>query len=432
MDIKELYYVECLLKKSPHTYTTEEIDLLLRCYIEVDVKCPRCLLIAFLLERAEDGSLVVNLKDKMGQVYDGETLLEAFYLGYQVTKVRTCLVYPRRGPVLEKYMRFSFENKAKHTREEAEYHIYKAMMNSCTGKFSQHVVEVDQHLFSTDKDLVKLLAKPGHIKSIEWLREEGNDHLGYYVEVEKELDFTKPCQIGFSVLSKSKRLMSEYTRKFNGYLDPEDCPYYCDTDSLLLHADTYQRYKDCGIFGNTWGLLKDEFGPKCKIVSAFFPSPKTYALEIWALKEDGTIEVKWHIRAKGIPKGEHLCNTAAEFEKLEHTVQAIPLLPGDLKEILFSLHSRDGKRIKTTISLPFYFFEAMMIHDCYVVVHYGTLKRYLLDEHMQGCQIKLNLSLHRTINKESWWKSDATGKRTLMTEHDWGASVPEGHIMNSL
>lgn len=429
LDEEHLLCLEIILKKGFAKLTPNESNLVKRSYIEVDVRCPDDLNICFLLARTEKGELEVSLYDKVKQVYDGETLLEAMILGYKITKVYSALVYPRTGPVLERYMNFSFENKAKCKKTEAEYYVHKGMMNNVTGKFSQAPIDTQELIFSDDKFIAELMVqdKAKKICQIEWLKENGNDHLGYFVVLETDEDYNKPTQIGVSVLAKSRVLMSQYTRAFNGYRKESHCPYYCDTDSVILHVETYNKYKDCGCFGPAWGQLKDEFGAQSKIVAAYFPSPKTYALEYWTLKTDGTIKVSWYIKAKGIPKGDRVCATAEEYHTLEKELLMIPMRPGDLKEVLFSLYSRDGKRLKTTITLPFYFYEEMMINDCYVIVHYGSLKRYLIDEQQQGCKIVLNLNLHRAINATPWWKQNGVGKRTLIENHPWSASVPLGH-----
>jgi hypothetical protein len=436
----EEWIIEKILQRKDLQWSDEEVSLIRRSFVEVDVTCPRWISIPFLFARDEEGQLVQDLRDKIKQVYDGETLIEALILGYRVRKVHAWLLYPEWEVILDRYMTHSFENKAKHKKSEAEYYIYKGMMNNCTGKFSQQVIDSEQYLFHDDTFLQQFTDcdKVEKVKKIEWMKDDKDDHLGFYVEVEKEGDYSKPIHIGVCILSKSRILMSEYTRKMQGYGSAQDarmvdCPYYGDTDSLIIHVDTYNDYKLNGTFGNEWGQLKDELGSHCKIVALYCPSPKTYAMEYWSLRPDGTIKVSWYIRAKGIPKGrdgctETLCPGAEEYFKLQALIDSTPLKPRDLKEILFSLYSRDNERLFTTTTLPFYFFEEMMCNDCYVVVHFGKLKRYLIDEHGRGSSVKLNLDLHRTINKERWWKDDGTGKRTVLTDHIWGPSVPRGHV----
>jgi len=415
-DIKDIYDI-----LSKNEFTSYEVDMIKRSYFEVDVTCPKNLLIPFLLARGKRGELEANLLNKEKQVYDGDTILEAIILGYIITKVHNWLLYPRTGVVLESYMSHCFEHKAKHKKEECEYHIHKGMMNNLTGKFSQCAIENDQYFF-TDDGFMKQEKELGKFKRIEWMRDENNEHLAYYVETKKqEKSISKPSNLGVFILSKSRVLMSEYTRVFNGYYEPDNCPYYCDTDSLIVHNDVYLKYSHEDIFGSKWGQLKDELGSNCKIVAAYFPAPKTYALEYWCLNSDNTISVKWYIRAKGIPKGEISCSNAKSYEELNETLKD---RPDELKEALFTLYTRDGFKKETRNTLPFYFFEQMMLNNCYVVAHFGALKKYLLDDDRLGCTVKLNLDLHRTINQKRWWDN---GKRIIPSNNIWGYSVPAGH-----
>lgn len=421
-DEDNIVVIEQVLKKenkNPH-----EIELIQKSYFEVDVECPRNIYIAFLLARGPKGELIADLNDKVKQVYDGFTLLEAMILGYKVTKVHTWLYYPKLGVVLESYMSYCFENKAKYNKKQIEYHMFKGLMNNLTGKYNQDAHENNQYFFEDDSFMAQQ-EEIGKVTRVEWMKDDKEVHLAYYVETKKaEKNISKPVNLGLHILSTSRVLMSYYTRMFNGYY-AEHCPYYCDTDSLIIHVDTYNKFRDSPIFGDKWGQLKNELGDKAKIVAAYFPAPKTYALEYWTLNEDGVdegkINVQWYIRAKGVPKGDVTCTNPKHYEELAKFVKDKP----DLKEVLFSLYTRDGLKLETINTLPFHFFEKMMLKDCYIIVHFGSIKKYLVDENNMGCTVKLNMDLHRSINKERWWDN---GKRTMVSsDHMWGISAPRGH-----
>lgn len=438
----DLSFIKSLLQRRSKEWRDDELDLIKRSFVEVDVMCPCWLPIPFLFARGPNGELIQDLLAKKKQIYDGETILEALILEYKIINVHSWLVYPNYEVILDRYMTNCFDSKAKAKKDgnDAEYLIHKIMANGCTGKFNQQVIDSEQHLFYQDSwiDYMTNHDELDLVKRVEWLKDENDQHLGFYVEKEKERDFTKPLQIGVCILAKSRVLMSEYTRKMGGYADYTDVemknvPYYTDTDSLLVHYDTYIQHRSTGIFGTAWGQMDDELGAHSKIVAFYCPAPKTYAIEYWRLRVDGTVDVKWKIRAKGIPKGrdggtETLCPGAKEFAELEASIMAIPMKPRELNELLFSLYDREGKRLKTTTTLPFYFFEHMMCKDCYVIVHFGKLRRFLIDSKGLGATVQLNLDLHRSINKERWWKEDGTGKRTVITDDMWGPSVPRGHI----
>jgi len=420
---------ESLLKKP--ALNPAEVEIIKKSFFRVDVKCPKNILIAFLLSRDEKGGLEANLHDKKNHVYDGYTLLEARLLGYVVTKVHEWLYFPKLGEVLASYMTHCIAEKGKHTKQEAEYYIHKQMGNNLTGKFSQLAVETEQNFFYDDSFLDRKKSGLGKIKRVEWMVDEKKEHLAYYVESEKtyvnkkgekEDPPYKPSYIGVSILATSRCYMSLCTRVMDGYYNPENCPYYCDTDSLIVHNVPYQKYRLNPIFGDKWGQLKNELGDHCKIVAAFFPAPKTYALEYWQLcKTTGQIIVNWYIRAKGVPKGENTCTNAKDYEALEATLKE---RPDDLREALFTLYDRDGTKKETRNTLPFYFFQAMMEKSCYCVVHFGSLKKYLINEENVGCSVTLNLDLHRSINKKLWWEN---GKRTILGDSMYDISYPAGH-----
>lgn len=423
--MEDVSVIERIIQK-PHL-NSSEVNIIQRSFIKVDVTCPKNIMIAFLLARGKKGELLCDLNDKTEQIYDGFTILEALKLGYEFTKVHEWLCFPRLGPLLASYMNECITNKAKHTKKEAEYHIHKGMANNLTGKFNQKPITTDQHFFYDDgffKD-----KELSDITKVEWMQNEKKEHLAYYVETRKDPEEInrKPDYMGGFVLSRSKSLMSEYTREIDGY-NKEDCPYYCDTDSLIIHNDTYEKHRHKPIFGDQWGQLKDELGEHCKIVAAYFVAPKTYAFEYWYLEKEGPDKGKivsaWYIRAKGIPKGDKSCPTAKDYEKLEAMNRE---QPEDLKEVLYTLYDRDGFKMETKNTLPFYYFEEMMVRDRYVVAHFGSIKKYLLDEKNLGCSVKLNLDLHRTINKKRWWDNKTNKKRNMITDNLWDVSLPVGH-----
>jgi hypothetical protein len=417
----DLYIMDCILRKG-ESITDEEKDLLFRSYIEVDFESPDDIFTCYLFTRDDKGNAQAKLGKFEKQVYDGESIYEAMIIGYKFFKCHTWLYYPSKGPVLQAFMSHAFNEKAKAPDDSVDRMLHKLLMNSETGKHSQHMIEFEQSIEYSDEFLSdeERVAK---FKKIEYLHDEKDDFQGFYVEqyIENPQP-TKTSNIGVSILAKARKDISEVLRSVNGYRNPQAIPYYGDTDSLIFHANIYNDFKDNGRFGKDWGKMKNEF-PASKIVRAFFLAPKTYAMELWSWNTDpkkGVIGImsSWHIRAKGIPRSETV-TTAEKFSKVQKLTDHKTY---DLQELTYSLISRDGKLISIYSGLSIDYFESMALHNHYVIAHFSTLKKFLVDEKSWAASVKLITNLHRSINENDWWKC---GKRYL--EYDHGPSYPFGH-----
>lgn len=386
-------------------------DEIRRSFVEVDVECPRNILTAFLFARDHNHDLVVDLEPKYNQVYDGASLIEAYKLGYRVTKCYKWLRYPYLENILDSYMTNCITEKGKHPKDSAEYFVHKSMGNSNTGKFNQQAINIKQHITSNDMVFEdELMLK---IKKIEPF-ELNDETIGYYYEERVEERVTKPSHIGVNILSNSREYMSETTRAFNGYYDTKHMPMYGDTDSVLVHKSVCDL--NIPFFGDEWGQLKKEYG-NAKIVRAFMLAPKTYALEYLVPHKEKGFEIKWHIRAKGIPKSK-IADNELSYNNIVSPI--VPRTPIELRETLYSVYNREGDFIYATPGLTIKHFEDMSLKKYYTVVAYASLDKFLARKGKLP-YIELDHLKHRTINYNDWWTK---GKRII--DNETGVSYPVG------
>jgi hypothetical protein len=417
-----------ILRKATHTtLTTQEIAYVKTSIAEVDVACPDDLITPFLFARNAKGGLTQNLKPKNRQVYDGATLLEASRLGYRVLKVYRYLKYPKLGNPLRAYMEYAFSQKDASAKGSCEYACHKYLMNGLTGKFSQAMIETNWSIAYDDRRLQKLHEK-GTLKRIEWIHsEEDLSDIAIALEVESPTKKpTKPLQLGVSILAHSRVLMSVYTDYLKAYKDPTHASYYGDTDSMIVHANTYNealaRNNSDRYLGDQFGRLSNEY-KNCKIVKAVFLSPKTYCIEL----VDASGKSKWSMRAKGVPQKLKDITVDEYVSKYDHDVPDNLSEEEDLKTLTYTLVSKDNEIIssRTVLGMPYY--EEVLLYNSRIVVRYGSLKRALhcLHSGNQPSRITLQLGNERTISSK-WWTE---GKRSKLEVDALYCNItyPPGH-----
>ena len=391
----------------------------------VDVKCPTNLLTGFLMSRGPKGELIQDLTPKMEQYYDGVTLLEAMRLGYRVTKVHSYVVFEMLGNPLREYMNYAFNQKNVSEKGSCEYTCHKNLMNGLTGKFSQEMVESNWKIMYDDLELTKL-SNTSVLNAIEWIVNDEGEDIAMATEIkEDDPSPSKPLQLGVSILAHSRVVMSVYTDFVGGYLSPEKASYYGDTDSMIIHYNTYKEAKEkdaaTQFLSDEFGKLSNEY-KEGKIIKGVFLSPKTYCLEV--IKKDGSLV--WVIRAKGVPQDIKDVDVD-EFYKKEYEVP--PDSKSDLKTLSYSLFDSTEKLLSTQRYLNMPFFEAMLFKNCFVVVTYGSMKRRLhgKDTGGQASRIQINLGLERSINKEIWWNSGKRSKPSTLVQKRV-VTYPKGHV----
>lgn len=424
------------------------LETLPNCYIECDVICPNDLLVPFLFSRGPKNELVADLHPKIRQVYDGRTLLEANRLGYRVTKIYCILRYVRSDFILKEFMQNCFNKKAEHADlKDVLYTIWKLIMNSQTGKFSQ--VPKCEHVsfvFSDEyfKGFQQYFDGPLSLGT----NDEGkpldifNDiYVSYSMDTKvpsrvnsffvkedlKDIPPTKMSNIGVSILANSRIIMSQYIYLMKGYRMPLYAPLYTDTDSFFIYKSVYYNLPtglSQTIFGDNLGQLKDEI-PYGIIIRAVFLAPKTYYFE-FIHKEDKKLYCC--IKTKGVPqpKGKHLKNTYWRV----HDIESAPFNPSNvnMNDITYHLCSPDGVIVSQSNYMTYMFWDRMANEDFVTLAVFGKFSKSIIHKSGTIGNVQLDLLSHRGVNSSKWWSKE-NGKRFLvktMCGNEY--SVPPGHF----
>lgn len=410
-----------IFNKPYYTTTDKEKKLLQRSFLKVDIQTPNDILTCFLFTRDDKGNPQAKLGTFTNQIYDGLSLYHAMEIGYKILNIHApVLVYPTLAPILDSFMSVCFNSKAESPKESAEYMIHKIIMNGNTGKFNQSIIDNELSIFYDDDVFTEKFLED--VTYIEELKSTNLSKVAYLVETKRDEIPSKPLEVGVLVLAYSRILMHEYLNSWNGYRNEEKSLYYGDTDSLILHKKVYEENYSKKVFGDDWGLLKNEY-PGGKIVEAYFPAPKTYALKIWCFDKEKGIEEKWVIRAKGIPKAANSSREA--FIKLQtpgYTMEQDNIK--DLRDVRFSLISRtSGEVIDSYPMMPFYFFKSMIMNEDYVAVDYASIKKSYFANNRTAFPVSLALDLRRLINENNWWKNGKRSNNSVFAQ-----SYPPGHV----
>jgi len=258
-----------------------------------------------------------------------------------------------------------------------------------------------------------------NIKKMECMEDKEHKFMGFFVEEIEKKSPNKPLNFGVVILSQARVYMSEIMRALGCYRNEEDLFYYTDTDSLIIHHNTWEKNQNELFFGNEWGQLKDEFDG-AKIIEAYFVAPKTYALRYW-VNHKGEIKEKWYIRAKGIPK-KSICDSPEDFAKFKE-LERDEKRGDDLNKVIYSLFDRDDNWICSYYCIPFFYFRSMVQKNYYTICHYGSIEKFMVDKKTGlGVGVRLR-DLHRSVNYDIWWKN---GKRSEPVNL-YSCSYPKGH-----
>lgn len=421
------------IKTKAHV-TNKELELLRRCFFEVDITCPDDIDIPVLLghEKAGKGyKMIANLLPKEKQGYSGymlEYVLKNY--NYNVLRIHRILKYGLLRPLLYDFMADVMKKKdeAAAKGDEVGRNIAKSMANSSTGKFSQAAFERSWKLWYSDVFLSFL--------SQEQLAEakvqietffNGAEPAGYYVgEPIPDADKYSKCpQIGVCILDFAKIIM-DMIMKLLG-LHKENKLYYTDTDSIIIKREVYEKYKDLPIWGNTYGLMKLEH-PDIVWIEGIFWAPKTYAL----LGIDTKLKkVVMLLKGKGIPQAKELQVRGLYYiEDLNENRKKSPYAENNLKYIMFHLVD-DGFVMDESIYLPYDWLLTILVKPrVKIMVRYGSFKKYLNfgDAEQTATHVRLLSKLERTINETYWWNLFGDTATDLYPRVFVGSrSYPVGH-----
>jgi hypothetical protein len=253
-------------------------------------------LIDAILPRRCEGRLLWDLVDGCG-TYNSVDLDNALAHGYQIT-ILEGYYWEQTESVFDNYINYLYGFKKQAKKDSAQYKLAKLMMNGLYGKTIQRPILDENVIIRLHEEFIKFHIKYGGV-SMRSLS-DGSFYLTYQDESKLATKISKPCYLGSFILGYSRRIMLDYLQRTNPYFNsadtknqPENAPFYTDTDSIQIHAKNLKGVT----MDNEIGGISDDLPGNCKILSGGWIAPKLYFLE-YVIAEG---EIKYHMRGKGIP-----------------------------------------------------------------------------------------------------------------------------------
>ena len=255
------------------------------------------------LPRREKHKLVWDLKPSSGY-YTSVDISEAIKYGYKIefTEGKKAVVWTETTTHLfrdyvDKYI--ALKNLATHDKDEVTRAIAKILLNSLYGKMLQRPIQ-DSKIFPETMEEVWEWNMEHELEDINFFEEAGRCMItGKKIENELYRHVTKPCHLGAFILGYSRKIMNSFADIISPGLKVP-YKYYCDTDSMYISGENWEKLKDAGCVdesGETLGKLSNDTKKGSIITEAWFRAPKTYGCKV--LKADGKVVDKLGI--KGIP-----------------------------------------------------------------------------------------------------------------------------------
>jgi hypothetical protein len=267
----------------------------------VDISCPYDLTVAFLMTKdKKTGSVEQSLYKKEKIWFTGPELWEACILGYKITRIYETFEWPYQACMFKEFVEKTYDIK-KNAQEGSKRAAAKQLLNGLTGKFGQknvpqNIVIIDSSQEEIDKD----------ITGITQIVDEYGELLGYYGYEEREFYHSPfPIEQSCWILANARIYMSKLLRKMKierAFGEDEygpkydQSPFYSDTDSLILHRESWDRLEDEMKGDKELGQLKLEIDGK--IISFICLANKTYSITYIDRK---TLRILSITKTKGIP-----------------------------------------------------------------------------------------------------------------------------------
>lgn len=421
--------------------------------VEVDVECPKDLLVAFLMSRDKDGNAFQDLEPKFNVVYTGAELCEAVLLGYKITKIHKIFEWDcgMQKKIFEQFITMLYQIKKDSAPKgikpnDAMYQIVKLLMNSLSGKFGQKTRHVRKHILIGD-DITIHVMKQKKAKQI-WMNENNDcfDNILKAVLIEEpiQLEATAyPVHIASQILGNSRVFMSRLMRQVGAYHKLENCPYYGDTDSLIFHHDVFSQFpKD--VIGKDLGTFKDEI-PHGKIVMFIVLAPKMYMNVYLAKDPEGQMQLWCQFKSKGIPhpSDPYLVNeenlVSEEEKKKVLKIHRFLQERGSREEHFADVNVKDQFFIRCKVGeendedkyivrnrLHLDDVLELLFGGCQVYCHFGHMIRKINAEtQLSGVGIAIDYD-QRQVAKNLWWLSNKR-KFPLHPTEPFPMSYPIGH-----
>lgn len=422
--------------------------------VEVNVECPKDLLVAFLMSRDKDGNAFQDLEPKFNVVYTGAELCEAVILGYKVTKIHKIFEwdYGMQKKIFEQFITLLYNIKKDSAPRgpkpnDALYQIVKLLMNSLSGKFGQKTRHVKKHILIGEDITINVL-KQQKAKQI-WINENQEDYFdnvlkAVLIEEPVQLESTAyPVHIASQILGNSRVFMSRLMRQVDGYRNLENCPYYGDTDSLIFHKNVFSQFPK-EVIGKDLGTFKDEI-PHGKIVMFIVLAPKMYMNVYLAKDKDDQMQLWCQFKSKGIPHSSepYLVNemnlVSEEERKKVLEIHRFLQERGSTEEHYAGVNVKDqffirckngeeNEEEKYIVRNKLHLDDVLEIlfGGCQVYCHFGRMIRKINAEtQISGVGIAIDYD-QRQVAKNLWWLSNKR-KFPLHPTEDFPMSYPLGH-----
>jgi hypothetical protein len=294
-EFKEIYDIEDSILEGLNNLEEKAKAIWMLRAAEVDVVCPKNLLIPFLMHRDKEGRSYQTLEDKTRQVYGGPCLWEAVRLGYKITKIHRIIEWSDQMELFTEYVDTFIKQKQAAEQDTPKYVTAKLGLNALTGKFGQKRIS-NQKMVISINDLPTIKDIP--LQSFESIINEDGEIVAYLVQKKDEDDLPSPYPIHLSstILENSKVIMSQLADEMGMYHDERYTAAYSDTDSYIVHQKAFARLDQKKWVGKNLGQLKLEVNGK--IIGIIVIAPKTYMI-CYICAETLTINLK--MRCKGIP-----------------------------------------------------------------------------------------------------------------------------------
>lgn len=264
--------------------------------LQVNVECPKNIMVAFLLTKKEGGGVQQDLNNKVEEWYTGPELWYAVQLGYKITKIHKMYIWADAKDIFSSFVKLLYKKKSEAERDTPIYTTMKLMMNGLTGKFAQHHFDTKAMLLTLCDDLEKK-EYDRTITNVSMIFDEKGEPKTLLAKPDiEDYEFTPyPIQLSAFILGYSKIHMVKLLKDAGLMEEEEDAVIYSDTDSFILHKRAFDKilpnYK-----GKELGQLKKEVDGK--IIGIVVMAPKTYN---YVYIDRKSLKLKCAMRCKGIP-----------------------------------------------------------------------------------------------------------------------------------
>lgn len=402
--------------------TKESKEFWRRTAAQISVTPPDNLMIPFLMERI-DGVVEQTLFPKVETWYTGPEIREAVKQGYKITDIHNYIEWEFAEEIFTEYILNAYKAKSNSPKDTPIYTCNKSAMNDLSGKFAQKGSKEIIHII---RDIDALNGKK--ISQMTRIDNMEGDPLVWIAKEPTTSDYSDyPIQLNSFILGKSKVLMARILRKANLLTEEEEGVVYQDTDSYIIHNNSFQKIPPKYIATEKLelGALKKEL--EGKIIKVLCIAPKTYMI---VFINHETLEIQAKIRCKGIPhiSIDYPAFTIQTQEDISHTLKLFNRAAlnknedyVDIQYRCYRFKDQDGN-IEYLSRIPSQYFEDVLFGRKILDVVYGSMIKSFEYNSTEGINIQPTI-VSRKLVSEPWWSKK---KRIILNTP--GTAYPPGHF----